>query len=250
MVILVPLALISLAAAVPAAGTVENTVYGPTFSSRSAAQECYDNTITAGGKELDCFLGNLAAFEHSFQQVDSGTVRRTEPTTRNVLEVTITEGPKKGVVFYVIDDAALRPSPSPAPAEADALAGSFVAPAEIPDETKDELDGDLDAEGGFAASSSFQAVRVGGQIKEPKKLRHVDAIYPRLARASRVQGTVALECVISPLGRVMDVRVIDSIPLLDSAAVEAVKQWVYAPTLLNGVPVPVIMTVTVRFRIS
>jgi TonB family protein len=230
MVILVPLALISLAAAVPAAGTAENRVYGPTFSSRFAAQKCYDDTITAGGKELDCFLGNLAAFEHSFQQVDSGTVGRTEPTTRNVLEVTITEGPRKGVVFYVIDDAALRPSPSPAPAEANALPGSFVAPVEIPDETK--------------------AVRVGGQIKEPKKLHHVDAIYPRLARASRVQGTVALECVISPLGRVRVVRVVDSIPLLDSAAVEAVKQWVYAPTLLNGVPVPVIMTVTVRFKIS
>jgi hypothetical protein len=124
-----------------------------------------------------------------------------------VLEVTITEGPKKGVVFYVIDDAALRPSPSPTPAEANALPGSFVAPVEIPDETKAELDGDLDGEGGFAASSSLQAVRVGGQIKEPKKLHHVDAIYPRLARASRVQGTVALECVISPLGRVMDVTV-------------------------------------------
>ena len=47
-----------------------------------------------------------------------------------------------------------------------------------------------------------------------------------------------------------DVKVLRGIPLLDQAAIEAVKQWVYTPTLLNGVPVPVIMTVTVNFRLS
>lgn len=48
----------------------------------------------------------------------------------------------------------------------------------------------------------------------------------------------------------MDVKVLRSIPLLDEAAIDAVKQWIYSPTLLNGVPVPVIMTVTVNFRLS
>ena len=63
-------------------------------------------------------------------------------------------------------------------------------------------------------------------------------------------GVVILECTISPQGKVSDVKVLRGIPLLDAAAIEAVKQWVYSPTLLNGVPVPVIMTVTVNFRLS
>ena len=95
-----------------------------------------------------------------------------------------------------------------------------------------------------------QAVRVGGQIKEPKKLKNVNPSYPDIAKQARVQGVVILECTISPQGKVTDVKVLRGIPLLDAAAIEAVKQWVYSPTLLNGVPVPVIMTVTVNFRLS
>ncbi len=93
-------------------------------------------------------------------------------------------------------------------------------------------------------------VRVGGRIKEPKKLRHVAPVYPEIARQARVQGVVILEATISPQGHVTSVKVLRGIPLLDAAAVEAVRQWVYAPTLLNGVPVPVIMVVTVDFRLS
>jgi len=96
----------------------------------------------------------------------------------------------------------------------------------------------------------MQAVRVGGQIKEPKKLKNVTPVYPDIAKQARVQGVVILECTISPQGKVTDVKVLRGIPLLDQAAVDAVKQWVYTPTLLNGVPVPVIMTVTVNFKLS
>ena len=94
------------------------------------------------------------------------------------------------------------------------------------------------------------AVRVGGQIKEPKKLKNVAPEYPDIAKQARVQGIVILECTISPQGRVTDVKVLRSIPLLDEAARAAVLQWVYSPTLLNGVPVPVIMTVTVNFKLN
>ena len=59
-----------------------------------------------------------------------------------------------------------------------------------------------------------------------------------------------LECTIGPEGKVIDVRILRGVPLLDAAAIEAVKQWEYTPTLLNGVPVPVIMTVTVSFTLS
>ena len=93
-------------------------------------------------------------------------------------------------------------------------------------------------------------MRVGGAIREPKKLTHVNPVYPDIAKQARVQGIVILECTIGPQGDVTDVKVLRSIPLLDGAAVTAVRQWRYVPTLLNGVPVPVIMTVTVNFRLS
>ena len=93
-------------------------------------------------------------------------------------------------------------------------------------------------------------VRVGGQIKAPQKMKDVAPRYSDMARQARVQGVVVLECVISPEGRVTNVKVLRGSPLLDDSAVEAVKQWVYSPTLLNGEPVAVIMTVTVNFKLS
>jgi len=94
-----------------------------------------------------------------------------------------------------------------------------------------------------------QALRVGGEVREPRKVKHVDPIYPPFARQARVQGVVILEASISVQGRVTDVRVLRGVPLLDPAAIEAVQQWRYEPTLLNGVPEPVIMTVTVNFKL-
>ena len=92
-------------------------------------------------------------------------------------------------------------------------------------------------------------VRVGGAIQPPKKVRDQNPVYPPIAQSARVQGVVILEATIGPDGRVQDVRVLRSIPLLDAAAIEAVRQWQYTPTLLNNVPVPVIMTVTVNFTL-
>ncbi|MSO56703.1 MAG: energy transducer TonB [Acidobacteria bacterium] len=92
-------------------------------------------------------------------------------------------------------------------------------------------------------------VRVGGNIQAPKKVNDVNPVYPPIAQSARVQGVVILEATIGPDGQVQDVRVLRSIPLLDAAAIEAVRQWRYTPTLLNNVPVPVIMTVTVNFTL-
>jgi protein TonB len=90
-------------------------------------------------------------------------------------------------------------------------------------------------------------IRVGGGIKEPTKVRDVPPEYPPAAAQAGIEGVVVLECQISPQGRVTDVKVLRGAPLLDAAAVEAARQWVYTPTLMSGVPVPVIMTVTIRF---
>jgi protein TonB len=93
-------------------------------------------------------------------------------------------------------------------------------------------------------------VRVGGQIKAPVRVKNVNPVYPSIAQSARVQGVVIIEATIGPDGRVQDTKVLRSIPLLDQAAVDAVRQWTYTPTLLNGVPVPVIMTVTVNFTLK
>ena len=95
-----------------------------------------------------------------------------------------------------------------------------------------------------------EPVRVGGVIRNPTMTRKVDPVYPAIAQAARVQGIVIIEATIGADGQIVNARVLRSIPLLDQAALDAVRQWQYTPTLLNGVPVPVIMTVTVSFMLS
>ena len=91
------------------------------------------------------------------------------------------------------------------------------------------------------------AVRIGGNIAPPVKLKHVSPAYPDIARQARVAGMVLLEILIDRDGRVTEAQVVRSIPLLDQAAIDAVMQWEFRPTLLNGVPVQAIMTVSMGF---
>ena len=74
-------------------------------------------------------------------------------------------------------------------------------------------------------------------------------VYPDIAMRARVAGMVILEAVIDAEGRVVNVKVLRSVPMLDQAAIDAVRQWEFTPTRLNGVPVPVVMTVTVNFTL-
>jgi TonB family protein len=94
------------------------------------------------------------------------------------------------------------------------------------------------------------AVRVGGNIGLPQKVTHVGPVYPAIAQSARVQGVVIVELIIDREGHVGYARILRSIPLLDQAALDAVKQWEFTPTHLNGSPVPVIMTATVQFTLS
>ena len=98
-----------------------------------------------------------------------------------------------------------------------------------------------------AAKKGATVVRVGGDIRPPVKIQDVRPVYPADALAANVQGVVILEVHIGVDGSVINATVLRSIPLLDAAAGEAVRQWRYAPTLLNGAPVEVIMNVTVSF---
>ena len=174
------------------------------------------------------------------------------------------------------------PPPPPPPAKAAPVAKavprpsaptSFTAPVETPETVP--MDGGLDlglgieggvpggveggVEGGVVggvigglpavAAPAVAPVRVGGEVKEPRKLKHVAPEYPWLALQARVRGVVILEVQISPQGRVTHAEVVRSVPLLDQAALHAVRQWVYTPTLLRGVPVPILMHVTVTFNL-
>jgi protein TonB len=93
-------------------------------------------------------------------------------------------------------------------------------------------------------------LRVGGAVREPKKIEDVRPVYPSIAQAAKVEGMVILEAVINERGVVERVRVLRSVPLLDRAAVDAVQKWRYTPTLLNGSPVSVLMTITVHFTLN
>ena len=93
-------------------------------------------------------------------------------------------------------------------------------------------------------------VRVGGRIRAPARLGGTAPVYPPIAMSARVEGDVVLEALIDERGRVENVRVTTSVPLLDGAAVDAVRSWRYSPTLLNGAPVQVLMTVTVHFSLQ
>jgi protein TonB len=96
-----------------------------------------------------------------------------------------------------------------------------------------------------------EPIRPGGVIKPPARIKYVAPDYSAIARANRIQGVVIIEAVIGIDGKVQDARVLRGVmPLLDRDALQAVREWEYTPTLLNGRPTPVIMTVTVRFTLA
>lgn len=95
-----------------------------------------------------------------------------------------------------------------------------------------------------------EPVRPGGDVQFPKRVAYVAPVYPGIAQSARIEGTVILEAVIDETGTVTNLRVLRSIGLLDAAAKDAVAKWRYSPTTLNGVTVPIIMTVTVTFTLK
>jgi TonB family protein len=123
-------------------------------------------------------------------------------------------------------------------AAADALAGKAKADAVAAKEKADAA---------ARARARIAPVRIGGQIKPPTKIKDVKPVYPAIAQSARVAGAVTIEATIGFDGKVVDAKVVHSIPLLDQAALDAVRQWEYSPTLLNGVPVSVLVTVTIKF---
>ena len=95
-----------------------------------------------------------------------------------------------------------------------------------------------------------ERIRIGGKVEAARLIHEVQPEYPVLASQARIGGTVRLKAIIGRDGTVEDLSLVSGQPLLVQAAMEAVKQWVYKPTYLNGVPVEVLTEVVVNFRLS
>jgi periplasmic protein TonB len=172
-----------------------------------------------------------------------------------------------------VTPAPSRPSPSPVPAQtSDPSIPPRTAPDTIEPETASpgtgtdpsaipSIEGVSDGlglviGGAPVAMQAPEPPRPSGPIRvadlpvTPRKISDARPIYPEFARSARKEGTVILEAVLDTTGRVTQLRVIKSEPLLDLAAVDAVKQWRYTPSLYGGRPVSVLMTITVRFTLQ
>jgi len=93
-------------------------------------------------------------------------------------------------------------------------------------------------------------IRVGGNVQSARILNRVQPTYPPLARQTRISGTVRLHAIISKDGTIQQLEVISGHPLLQQSALDAVRQWRYQPTLLNGEPVEVDTTIDVIFSLN
>jgi TonB family protein len=119
----------------------------------------------------------------------------------------------------------------------------FVAPTTVPKQ--------IPANASTVAQvPKVEPLRVGGNVQESKLIRRVEPIYPELAIRARVEFAEMLEVTVNEQGDVTNVKVLHGHPLLDEAAIEAVKQWQYSPTYLNGQAVQVVATVTVPFTLG
>ena len=93
-------------------------------------------------------------------------------------------------------------------------------------------------------------IRVGGDVSQNNLSVKVNPVYPPMAKQARVQGTIRFEVVIAKDGTIRNLHLVSGPPLLVQSAIEAVRQWVYKPTLLNGNPVEVITTIDVNYTLS
>jgi protein TonB len=100
------------------------------------------------------------------------------------------------------------------------------------------------------AAQPARAVKVGGVVAEANLIRRIQPLYPPLAKAARVSGIVRFAAVISKEGRIENLQLLSGHPLLVQTSREAILQWQYRPTLLNGQPVEVITEIAVQFTLA
>jgi TonB family protein len=151
---------------------------------------------------------------------------------------------------HVPDSVGISRPTAPAP-KIEVAANRPVAPApENPAKSDVPESREQTPDNAQAAPTTREPIKVGGNVQESKLIRRVEPMYPEQAKAARVSGQVILVVTVNEQGFVSDVRVASGHPLLTEAAIAAVKQWQYSPTLLNGEPVPVIFTVRLMFNLA
>lgn len=149
-----------------------------------------------------------------------------------------------------LDAAAPVTAPSGIEPESGLEPGAGGVDGGIPGGLPDGVVGGLPDGAPSTGPAAIGPLRAGVGIAPPRKIKDVKPVYPQLAVAEQASGVVIIEATIGFDGKVVDVRVLRSIPALDKAALDAVRQWEYAPSLMNGMPVQVVMTVLVTFAIQ
>ena len=212
-------------------------------------------SVTINGENVNELV--VTAVQEQLATVLSELVPQTEPPGAVVRSVTITgENVNELVATAVQEQLATVLSEQEPQTEPP---GAVVRSVTITDENGNELVATAVQEQLATALSelvlselqtllnSNEPVRIGGDVPPPRKIHNVPPVYPPAALPARVQGLVILEATIDPSGEVGDIEVLQSVPELDEAAIAAVEQWRYEPTLVDGVAVPVLITLTISF---
>lgn len=140
------------------------------------------------------------------------------------------------------------PSIEPEPTTLDAAASEGVVAAETGGVPGGNASG-TSLEAAPPAPAAAVPLRVGEGVDRPRKIKDVKPIYPRPAMLAQVRGSVLIEATIGADGKVHNARVIRSIAALDEAALDAVRQWEFEPSRVDGVPVAVMMVIIVSFTL-
>jgi protein TonB len=175
-------------------------------------------------REVITYLSQVAGFAVAMDSLDP----------RRPITIIVSDTPVHEVLALLAEDSRI----TFAVPNASTLQVQFRAPRRVVRATR-------------APAGAGGPIRVGGDIQQPELMVRVNPEYPELARRARIEGPVILEAVIDKQGNVTDAFVLRGLRLgLDEAAIAAVKQWKYTPTVYNGRPVDVILTVTVVFELT
>ena len=157
-----------------------------------------------------------------------------EPADSRVAQIPVAEPP-------------VTPAPDAKPQEDAKTQETVTPPPPVPTEPERQTP---PAQPPAPTPAVIAPVRVGGDVKPPRKVRNVDPVYPASAVAAGIQGVVVVEVQVGADGTVTQARTLRSVAALDQAALAAVRQWRFTPTLVDGVPRPVVMPLSVPFTLT